>query len=68
MSDDSDYDVVVCPTRTENGALARVIRFSDGFGRIETWDGEAWRAGRTSLREIHLGRQVSPEELSGLPE
>jgi hypothetical protein len=45
-----------------------VIRFSDGFGRIETWDGKTWRAGGTSLGEIHMGSRASPEEMARLPE
>lgn len=53
------------------GALGRMVQFSDGAGRLETWGGiNGWEPGGTDLHGVMMAPIASPAILReyGVPE
>lgn len=61
--------IIEPPSLMEGGAIARVVQFADGSGRVETWCGKEWVPGGTKLSEFFTVRPASAIEMAeaGIP-
>ena len=58
-------EVVVPPARV-GSAVARVVKFADGSGCVQTWYDGAWKRGGPGYDEVALGPTLSADELAAL--
>jgi hypothetical protein len=54
------------PVRTEVSKASRLVEGTDGSMFTEDWDGTAWVAGDTEVRDVMMGAPLSPTEAAEL--
>jgi hypothetical protein len=57
------WRVVEGPVKIDGG-VSRLIEFSDGSGRVETWGPDGWRKGGASISELLSAPDAKPEFLA----
>lgn len=58
VSKPENFKVIGTPVLVDGSTISRLIQFPDGSGRAETWEGQKWVPGGTTLKGLFTGSPV----------